>query len=80
MSIKVIAAVYGTRNNGEDVTMAVQTRLDKGHDDVIVTNEALGGDPDKGATKYFGIIYQLPNSTNKLVRCASEGDRLELAE
>lgn len=79
MAITVIAAVYGTRSNGNDVTALVQARLDAGNDDVLVENSYLGGDPDVGTVKQFGILYKLPDGTN-CARCAVEGDKLELID
>ena len=79
MAIKVIAAVYGTSANGNDVTAIVQARLDAGNDDVLVDNDDLGGDPDEGNIKQFGILYTLPDG-NTYARCAVEGDKLELIE
>lgn len=79
MAIKVIAAAYGTTSNGIDVTEIVQARLDAGNDDVMVDNDDLGGDPDVGVTKLFGILYTLPDG-NTYARCAVEGDKLELIE
>lgn len=79
MAITVIAAVYGTSSKGNDVTAIVQARLDAGNDDVLVDNDELGGDPDVGIVKQFGILYTLPDGTT-CARCAVEGDKLELIE
>jgi hypothetical protein len=79
MAIKVIAAVYGTTTNGSDVTEIVQKRLDTGNDDVLIDNDDMGGDPDPGVVKQFGILYSLPDGSI-CARCAVEGDKLELID
>lgn len=79
MSIRCITAVYGTKKHGNDVTDIVQKRLDAGNDDVLVDNDHLGGDPDVGTVKNFGILYELPGG-KKDVRCGKEHDRIELVD
>jgi hypothetical protein len=79
MAIKVIAAAYGSKKAGFDVTDVVQKRLDEGNDDVKVSNEAFG-DPHRGETKRFGIVYQLVPDGEKHARCATEGETFELID
>jgi hypothetical protein len=79
MAIQVIAAVYGTTSEGNDVTERVQNRLDQGNDDVVVSNEKMGGDPQPFGLKRFGILYRV-NGGRKRARAGVEGDRIELVE
>jgi hypothetical protein len=77
MVIKVIAAVYGTTNKGKDVTNRMKTRIeDDNQDDVRVTNDEMGGDPDFGGFKRFGIIYKVDGK--RQARAGVEGDTIEL--
>jgi hypothetical protein len=80
MAIHVVAAAYGSKTKGADVTEIVQKRLTDGNDDVIVTNEKLGGDPHPHEKKRFGIVYQLVENGPTLARCATEGETFELIE
>jgi hypothetical protein len=78
MAIEVIAAVYGTTNKGKNVTQLMKTRIEKkNHDDVKVTNDEMGGDPDFGGFKRFGILYRV-NDGPKQARAGVEGDTIEL--
>ena len=77
MSIKVIAAVYGTMTKGNDVTATVQQMVAQGNDDIPINNDTLGPDPDHGVQKQFGILYTLPNG-KRLARAAVEGQTLDL--
>lgn len=79
MGIKVIAATYATNSKGHDVTEICQGIVDTGNDDIGVNNDAMGGDPDPGATKFFGIIYKLPSGVT-LVRGGAEGDTVDLVQ
>ncbi len=79
-NIKVLAAVYGTTKNGNNVTVACQNLVNPGNDDIPVNNTTLGPDPDPGATKYFGILYTNPaqNNGNPIALGAKEGQTLDL--
>jgi hypothetical protein len=79
VGIKVIAATYGTNNKGNDVTEICQAVVDRGNDYIGVNNETLRGDPDPGATKFFGIIYTLPNGATR-ARGGVEDDTIALMQ
>ena len=66
--IMVTRAVYGTPNNGFDVTAICQALLNQGgmivgqspnpvQVSLPINNTTFGGDPDYGNTKYFAIEY-----------------------
>jgi len=77
MSIQVIAAVYGTTTAGNDVTQICQSLVDSGNDDIAVNNDAMGGDPDFGVVKSFGILYSSNGGAPKAL-AAQEGQTLDL--
>jgi hypothetical protein len=79
MAITVLSAMYGTPNAGYDVTGACQALVNNGNDDITASN-ALGGDPDPGATKTFGILYSTPtlNNGNPIALGCEEGSTLDL--
>jgi hypothetical protein len=77
MGIKVISATYGTNTKGYEVTEMCQGRIDNGNNNIVVDNDAMGGDPDPGATKLFGIYYSFDDGT-KVVRAGAEGDFIDL--
>ncbi len=77
MGIKITAATYGTINAGNDVTDIVQNIVDTGQDDILISNGNLGGDPDVGKTKSFGVIYTYKDQT--LVRGGKEDETVDLA-
>lgn len=79
MGIQVISATYATNNKGNDVTAICQASVNTGNDDINVNNDSLGGDPDPGATKFFGITYTLPSGVT-LVRGGAEGDTVDLVQ
>lgn len=67
-TIAVTRAVYGTPNNGFDVTAIVQAIVNQGgvvasqpqgQAQIALTNETFGGDPDYGNTKYFAMEYSV---------------------
>jgi len=78
--IKVLAAVYGTTKNGNNVTQICQNLINPGNDDIPVNNSTLGPDPDPGATKYFGILYLNPAQNNgvPIALGAKEGQTVDL--
>jgi hypothetical protein len=79
MAITVLSAMYGTPNAGYDVTAACQALVSNGNDDITASN-ALGGDPDPGATKFLGILYSTPslNNGNPIALGCQEGATLDL--
>jgi hypothetical protein len=79
-TFKVIAAVYGTTKKGNDVTKLVQKRLDRGNDEVVVSNAEMGGDPQPFGFKRFGILYTVNNEKKPQARAGVEGDTIELVD
>ena len=77
MSIQVIAAVYGTTHAGNDVTQICQNLVNNGNDDIPVNNDAMGGDPDFGVVKSFGILYSL-NGGAPIALATGEGQTIDL--
>jgi hypothetical protein len=79
MAIQVIAAVYGTNKEGNDVTQLMKKRIEvNDNDDVIVSNNEMGGDPEPFGFKRFGILYR--HNGEKKARGGVEGDRIELTD
>lgn len=77
MAIKIIAASYGATKAGADVTAIVQKMVSNGNDDILVTNQSMGGDPAPNIKKQFGVVYQLPNGKIQ-ARGAIEGQSIDL--
>lgn len=63
MRITIIGATYGSLIAGLDVTEVVQKIVNTGNDDILVTNKTMGGDPEPGVTKVFGVLYKLPDGS-----------------
>ena len=63
MTIIIIGATYGTLIAGLDVTEVVQNIVNTGNDDILVTNDTMGGDPEFGVKKVFGVLYKLPDGS-----------------
>jgi hypothetical protein len=74
----VIAAAYGTLDQGKDVTPAVQDIVRKGIMEITVSNETLGGDPVPGIQKRFGIVYRMGGAL--CARAALEGETIKLGK
>ena len=77
-------AIYGTLNNGFDVTAICQAILNQGglivgqsklNNQIPIANSTFGGDPDHGNKKYFAIQY-LANGAGPYFLGASEGQTL----
>jgi hypothetical protein len=70
-AVTVNRAIYGTVNNGYDVTAACQAIVNQGalangqagNYQIPINNETFGGDPDVGNTKYFAMSYSASGST-----------------
>lgn len=79
-AIKVLSAVYATETKGIDVTATCQSLVDNGNDDITISNETFGTDPDYGTVKKFGISYVNPslNNGNPIVLGQTEGGVLDL--
>ena len=79
MNIQCIHAVYGSARISVDVTKVVQYRLAAGQSNVVVENGELGGDPDVGVVKHFGILYRLPGNEEVIhAKAGNEHDTLLL--
>jgi hypothetical protein len=80
MGITVLAAVYGTTTKGNNVTALCQQIVDNGNDDILVNNTNMGGDPDPGVVKSFGILYTNPglNNGNPIALGCLENTSLDL--
>gem|GEM_PF-6875697 len=59
------------------MTGIVQQIVDKGHVSFKVDNTSMKGDPDYGATKYFGVVYKLPTGET-WARACRESDTVNL--
>ncbi|MCW3847631.1 SUEL-type lectin domain-containing protein [Sphingomonas sp. LB-2] len=84
-TISVTRAVYGTPNNGFDVTAICQAIVNQGGivagqssapAQIAIANETFGGDPDYGNTKYFAMEYSV-NGTATFVG-GQEGQTLSV--
>ena len=75
--IIIMSAGYGAGNRFVDVTRILQARQDQnGGLNMNVTNDTMGGDPNRGPDKVLKVDYQFQGRTlHKEVR---EGDRLTL--
>jgi len=69
-------AVYGKSGGGRDVTMLLKKMVSNGTLDVKVTNDNMGGDPNKGADKSLKVDYTFRGQRKRVV--VNEGDRLKL--
>jgi hypothetical protein len=78
--ITILQAVYASNNKGVDVTGIVAGLVSTGNDDVPATNEALGGDPDPGSTKYLMVWYSAANLNggSPVGLACSEGTTIDL--
>jgi hypothetical protein len=76
MAIQVIAATYGTNTAGADVTAICQALVATGNDDILVENNVMGGDPDPGTVKSFGIKYTVNGAP--FVRGGQEHNTIDL--
>lgn len=84
-SISVTRAIYGTTNNGFDVTSICQAIVNQGGvtagqsqspAQIAINNQTFGGDPDYGNTKYFAIEYSVGGTATYLG--GQEGQTLSL--
>jgi hypothetical protein len=76
MPLRIILAVYGTNQAGNDVTSVCQNLVYTGNDDIAVNNTAMQGDPHPGFPKYFGIYYEVDG--RGMYRAGKEGDTIDL--
>lgn len=68
-TVKVIGAVYGTKNNGNDVTAICQALVNHGNYIMPVNNTVMGPDPDFGTAKSFCIFYMVSSGRTFGLAC-----------
>ncbi|WHU03455.1 MULTISPECIES: hypothetical protein [unclassified Sphingomonas] len=82
---QVKRAIYGSSNNGFDVTAICQAILNQGglivdqgttNFQLALNNETFGGDPDYGNSKYFAMQYEVNGVTAYIG--GAEGQTLSL--
>jgi hypothetical protein len=74
--LQINKAVYGKSGAGKDVTLRLKAMVSNGALDVKVTNDNMGGDPNKGADKTLKVDYTFRGQRKHVV--VKEGDRLKL--
>lgn len=74
--LKINHAYYGKNGAGRDVTGRLRRMVVNGTLDVKITNDNMGGDPNKGADKSCKVDYTFRGQRNTTV--VKEGDRLKL--
>ncbi len=74
--LQIDKAVYGKAGQGNDVTRRLQRMIQNNTLDVKVTNDNMGGDPNKGADKTLKLDYSYRGQRQHIV--VKEGDRLKL--
>ncbi len=74
--LQINKAVYGKSGAAKDVTLRLKAMVSNGTLDVKVTNDNMGGDPNKGADKTLKVDYTFRGQRKHVV--VKEGDRLKL--
>ncbi|MGA8034669.1 MAG: DUF3395 domain-containing protein [Candidatus Acidiferrales bacterium] len=74
--LQINKAVYGKSGAGRDVTVRLRRMVTNGTLSVKVTNDNMGGDPNKGADKTLKVDYTYRGRRQSTV--VKEGDRLKL--
>jgi hypothetical protein len=75
-ALRIDRAIYGRNGQGYDVTRRLRGWIRNNTVDIKVSNDNLGGDPNKGADKLLRVQYTYQGrSQSKVVK---EGDRLKL--
>jgi len=74
--LEINKALYGKGGAGNDVTRRLQRMIQNNTLDVKVTNDNMGGDPNKGADKTLKVDYTYRGQHQHVV--VKEGDRLKL--
>lgn len=75
-NLQIIKAVYGKSGAGRDVTRRLQVMIKNNTLSVKVTNDNMGGDPNKGADKTVKVDYTFRGQRKQVV--VKEGDWLRL--
>ncbi|MFC7520004.1 hypothetical protein ACFQS6_06895 [Xanthomonas populi] len=78
-SFTVVRAIYGTGNNGYDVTATCQWLVNNGGTAIPVSNATFGGDPDPNVKKSFAIVYTAVGGGAQQLRAGAEGSTLTLS-
>jgi hypothetical protein len=81
-NFRVVSALYGNSINNKfmDVTRVINDLMkDREHAEFVVNNQVMGGDPDPGAAKFFGMIYR-DNSGEISQHTAHEHARIEITK
>jgi hypothetical protein len=68
---QILFASYGATGNGNDVTAICQAMVNQGNLTLQANNSLMGPDPQVGATKYLGVLYQRNGQT--AFRACAEG-------
>jgi len=74
--LHVDKAFYGKDGKGFDCTRRVQAMARNGSLDFKVTNDILGGDPNKGADKFLKLSYTYMG--HREIKSFKEGERVRL--
>ena len=76
-SLRIDRATYGTSYRSVDVTARLNSQIQNGRLDTIVSNQTMGGDPSPNQQKTLSIEYTRNNRREQ--RDVREGDRLQLS-
>ena len=74
--LQIKKAIYGKSGAGKDVTLRLRAMVSNGTLNVKITNDNMGGDPNKGADKTLKVDYSYRGQRKQVV--VKEGDRLTL--
>ena len=75
-NLQIMKAVYGKSGAGKDVTRRLQLMIKNNTLSVKVTNDNMGGDPNKGADKSVKVDYSFRGQRKQVV--VKEGAWLKL--
>lgn len=75
-TLRIDRATYGRSGQGYDVTRQLRHWIRNNTIDIKVSNDNLGGDPNKGADKVLRVQYTYQGQ--HLSKVANEGDRIKL--
>jgi hypothetical protein len=76
-SLRIDRATYGTSYRSVDVTALLNSQIQNGRLDTIVSNQTMGGDPSPNQQKTLSVEYTRNNRREQ--RDVREGDRLQLS-
>jgi hypothetical protein len=74
--IRILRAFYGIQGKTVNVTELLRTRLREGRANIVVTNNAFGGDPAVGSDKVLIVVYSYQGKETAVA--VHEGDMLAL--